>query len=214
MDYFLSIFWRNRKDSWTCSWKESLHFLVSFDIRWSISLGLRFYSFLDKAKEDIDQIVKSFKYSEDAYSDAVSFYGESPKEMGCEEFFGTIVKFNEAVTEIINSNKEAVLKMEKEKRREEAKMKAEEEKKKRKGKEFSTSFLWMIMDHTLHFVETMRSHWCKEWSMNIHSKCIQVSLNFHWKFIRWWARVGRRWSVWSSQRWRNFQKPKRKTRTW
>jgi len=92
-------------------------------------------SFLDRAKEDIDQIVKTFKYSEDAYSDAVNFYGESPKEMGCEEFFGTIVKFNETIQEIINQNKEAVLKQEKEKRREEAKLKAEEEKKKRKDDE-------------------------------------------------------------------------------
>lgn len=53
--------------------------------------------FMEKAKDDIEQIVKSFKAAEDAYYDTVNFFGESPKEMGPDEFFGIIVKFNQSV---------------------------------------------------------------------------------------------------------------------
>jgi hypothetical protein len=79
--------------------------------------------FLAKAKEDVEQMVRTFKSMEESYTDAVSYLGEVAKEMGPEEFFGTINKFAEAIEEGIQANIKAAADAEKAKRREESKVK-------------------------------------------------------------------------------------------
>jgi len=91
-------------------------------------------SFLSKSKDDVEQIARSFKTMDDAYGESVSFLGENSKEMGPEEFFGTLFRFNEAVEDAIKQNAQALIEADKAKRREESKAKrAAEMEGKKKG---------------------------------------------------------------------------------
>jgi len=93
--------------------------------------------FLEKAKADLEQMSMNFKIMEDKYKDTVTFFGEDAKQMQPEEFFGTIVRFSQAVQEAKKQNELAAVNEEKTKRREEAKQKRQAEmdaKKKTAGK--------------------------------------------------------------------------------
>jgi hypothetical protein len=49
----------------------------------------------------LDQISRGFKSMEESYSEAVGWFGEIPKDMSPEEFFGTISKFIECIAVFI-----------------------------------------------------------------------------------------------------------------
>jgi hypothetical protein len=83
--------------------------------------------FLEKAKGDLEQMNMNFKIMEDKYKEAVTFFGDDPKTMQPEEFFGVILRFAQSIQEAKKQNEQAAVNEEKMKRREDAKHKREAE---------------------------------------------------------------------------------------
>jgi len=84
-------------------------------------------SFLATAKVDLEQLDTSIKITEDKYSEVVTYFGEDPKTMAPDEFFGGFTKFFDSLREAAKQNDAAEQNAEKEKRREEAKNKRQAE---------------------------------------------------------------------------------------
>jgi hypothetical protein len=80
-------------------------------------------NFLSKAKGDLEQMTMNFKIAEDKYKECVTFYGDDPKQAQPDEFFGTVLRFAQALQEAKKQNEIAIANEEKNKRREEAKLK-------------------------------------------------------------------------------------------
>jgi len=90
-------------------------------------------SFLNKARDDLGSISTAFKVTEEIYSSVAKFFGEDPKSMAPEEFFGGIFKFIVALDDAVKQNEMAIVNEEKSKRRDEAKQKRQQELDKKKG---------------------------------------------------------------------------------
>lgn len=89
--------------------------------------------FLSKVNEDLQQIQKNQKTAEEYFSDLVTYWGENPKEMGPDAFFGIWTRFSDALVAAAEANKEAKINAEKIRKREESKQQRNEElEKKRK----------------------------------------------------------------------------------
>jgi len=83
--------------------------------------------FLDKVRDEVEQINQSMTIMQDKYNTAVSLYGEDPKTMQPEEFFNYFVSFTKSIEDAVKANEQAVINAEKNKRREEAKVKRDAE---------------------------------------------------------------------------------------
>jgi dishevelled associated activator of morphogenesis len=77
--------------------------------------------FYDKAKKVYDKQDELFKSAEKEFEKAVLLYGEDPKNITPEEFFGIFAKFTQAYVAAKIDNETALAKEESERKREEAK---------------------------------------------------------------------------------------------
>jgi len=84
-------------------------------------------TFLAKTREEVELMNQSFTQMEGVYKSAVESYGEDPKTMQPEDFFGTVLKFVVLMQDTQRQNKLAIENAEKLKRREEAKVKRQNE---------------------------------------------------------------------------------------
>jgi len=89
-------------------------------------------SFLSKCSEDLVQIQKDIKTAEGYYSDLVTYFGENPKEMQPDAFFGIWSRFQDALIAAAEAQKEAKINAEKLRKRDEAKEKRQEDLEKKK----------------------------------------------------------------------------------
>jgi hypothetical protein len=83
--------------------------------------------FINKVREELEQINQSMTIMQDKYNTVVTLYGEDPKTMQPEEFFNYFVNFVKCIDDAFKANEQAVLNAEKNKRREEAKVKRDAE---------------------------------------------------------------------------------------
>lgn len=78
---------------------------------------------MTKADDDIETLQKSYKSMEEAFTDAVSYFGEDLPTTTTEDFFGTFAKFCDVIQDAAKQNEVANANVEKAKRREDAKNK-------------------------------------------------------------------------------------------
>jgi prefoldin subunit 5 len=83
--------------------------------------------FIEKVRDEVEQINQSMTIMQDKYNSVVTLYGEDPKAMQPEEFFNYFVNFMKSIDDAVKANELAVVNAEKNKRREEAKVKRDAE---------------------------------------------------------------------------------------
>eukprot|EP01117_Protostelium_nocturnum_P015557 TRINITY_DN6052_c0_g1_i1.p1 TRINITY_DN6052_c0_g1~~TRINITY_DN6052_c0_g1_i1.p1 ORF type:complete len:1166 (-),score=432.81 TRINITY_DN6052_c0_g1_i1:21-3518(-) len=82
-------------------------------------------NFINRVKDDVEGIQKSFNVTDEKLKEAYTFFGEDPKSTSPEEFFAMFGNFAKCIEDSVKANAEAILNEEKNRRREEAKLKRE-----------------------------------------------------------------------------------------